>query len=189
MFRKILVPLDGLELSERAIPFVKRLLQENAAAVTLFMVGVTPKATIRRRKGPRRPIAMPGGMGAPMSGLVPAMPPEYVETKDQAVERRESEMLAYLQGVSESFRAGEAPVRTAVQFGDAAHEIVSKAERGGFDLIVMSTRGRKGIEETLFGSVTLDVVHSGVAPVLVIPPLAHTDEIRAAPTHGRQPVS
>jgi nucleotide-binding universal stress UspA family protein len=53
--------------------------------------------------------------------------------------------------------------------GEPAKEIIDFARRGQFDLIVMATHGRSGLQRTLHGSVTAAVIRSGVAPVLVIP--------------------
>ena len=44
------------------------------------------------------------------------------------------------------------------------------AQQRGIDLIVMSTRGRGGIQRMFLGSVTDRVVRSAGLPVLVIPP-------------------
>jgi len=54
--------------------------------------------------------------------------------------------------------------------GYAAEEILTMAEQEQVDLIVMGTRGRKGIDRLLFGSVAERVVKSASCPVLTIRP-------------------
>jgi len=54
--------------------------------------------------------------------------------------------------------------------GDPAEEILRTVDSEGIDLVIMGTHGRKGLEHTLFGSVTENVVKKCPAPVLVINP-------------------
>lgn len=52
--------------------------------------------------------------------------------------------------------------------GDAALQIKKFAKSEKVDLIVMATRGRKGITRAVLGSVADDVVRADIAPVLLI---------------------
>jgi len=171
MFEKILVPLDGSALSEEALPIAKRLLEGGAGEATLFIAGEAPSPTRRRRPGLRVALPIAGAAAAPfLSAVLSPAPPAYVETKDQAVERREHELLEYLDQAGRPLLATGRPVHAAVHFGEPAKEVIDFARRGRFDLIVMATHGRSGLEETLHGSVTAQVIRSGVAPVLVVRP-------------------
>lgn len=172
MFKKILVPLDGSALSETAIPLVRRLLEGTPAEITLFAVDEAPHETVRRRRGLRSPVLVSVTPGA--AATVPLVfepgPPAYLETRDQAIERREHELIEYLIGVGQPLAAAGCAVQAAVHFGDPAREIIAFARRGRFDLIAMATHGRSGLRQTLQGSVAAEVVRSGVAPVLVVRP-------------------
>ncbi len=170
MFKKILVPLDGSSLSEQVIPLATELLDGCAEEATLFTVGHPPKATRLRRKGLRRPLPL-AALGGTLSGIVvPAMPAVYAETKDQAIEREEHELLMYLDRAGRPLVRTGRPVHGAVHIGDPARELIDFAREGGFDLVVMATHGRSGLSQTLQGSVTAEVIRSGVAPVLVVRP-------------------
>lgn len=70
--------------------------------------------------------------------------------------------------VAENFQGVDA--RGVVVVGYAAEEILALAETENADLIVMGTRGRKGIDLILFGSVAEKVVKSSKCPVLTIRP-------------------
>lgn len=170
MFKKILVPVDGSRRSEQVIPLVEELLEGGAQEATFFRVGEAPKATMQRRKGSRRPVPLAMVGGASPSGLIPAVPPAYVETKGQAVERREHELLEYVDHVGRPLAESGGTIHAAVHFGEPANEIIELAKRGQFDLIVMATHGRSGLRRTLQGSVTAEVIRSGVTPVLVMRP-------------------
>lgn len=58
-----------------------------------------------------------------------------------------------------------------VVVGYAAEEILSLAEIEKADMIVMGTRGRKGLDRILFGSVAEKVVKSSTCPVLTVHPV------------------
>ncbi len=170
MFKKILVPVDGSSFSEQAIAVASELLAGGAGEATLLTISEAPKATRRRRKGLRRPVLLASMMGSAPNFVLPADLPVYVETKDQAVERREQEMLEYVNRVGRPLAETGGSIHTAVHFGDPAAEIIAFAKKGRFDLIVMATHGRSGLRGTLQGSVTAEVIRSGVTPVLVVRP-------------------
>lgn len=170
MFKQMLVPLDGSALSEEVLPLVKGLLEVGVEEATPFTAGEAPQATRRRRRGLRRSLPLAGSSVAAPSAVIPATPPAYVETKDQAVERREHELLLFLNQVGRPLLEAGGPVHTVVHFGDPAKQIIDFARSGRFDLLVMATRGRSGLRETLQSSVTSEVIRSGVAPVLVLRP-------------------
>ena len=52
--------------------------------------------------------------------------------------------------------------------GDPATVIKKFAKSEKVDLIVMATRGRRGIRRALLGSVADDIVRSDIAPVLLL---------------------
>jgi nucleotide-binding universal stress UspA family protein len=180
VFKKVLVPVDGSTLSEEVLPLATALLSGCATEVTLFIVADEPEGTRRRRRGLSQPLpvgSMPasGGVGP---DVLPASPPAYAESKGQALARREDELLTYLNDAGKALVATGHPVHAAVHFGHPAKEIVGFAKRGGFDLIVMATHGRSGLSERLHGSVTAEVIRSGVAPVLVVRPRDRTKKRR-----------
>ncbi len=70
--------------------------------------------------------------------------------------------------VAQNFIGVEA--RGVVVVGYAAEEILALAEKEQVDIIVMGTRGRKGIDLILFGSVAEKVVKNASCPVLTIRP-------------------
>ncbi len=178
MFKKILVPVDGSSFSEQAIPAARELLTGGTEEATLLTISDAPKATRHRRRGSRRPVPVGAMSGFAPTGVLPVDPPVYAETKDQAVERREQELLAYVNQAGRSLAETGRSIHTAVHFGDPAVAIIDFAKGGQFDLIVMATHGRSGLRETLQGSVTAEVIRSGVTPVLVVRPKKRRSKAR-----------
>lgn len=171
MFSKILVPIDGSQPSLEVLPVVGRLVEGTRAEVTLLTAGQPPNATtVRQGKSVRRAVPLTTLPGTPIRGVIPAEATVYAENRDQAVERREHELLEYLAGVARPLIDAGCRVHMAVHFGEPVEEITELARRGGFDLIAMATHGRSGLSRALHGSVTSGVVRSGVVPVLVVRP-------------------
>lgn len=83
----------------------------------------------------------------------------------EALEREGEDHLAELAADGEE-RGLE--VVTAVRDGTPHREILEYAEGAPVDLIVMGTRGRRGIDRVLLGSVTERVVRLADVPVMTI---------------------
>jgi len=168
MYRGVLVTLDGSPLSEAVMPVVADLVAGTEAVVTLLTVGDVPSATVEGPIETVQPFIFLT-LSAPAVRFASAAP-KYVETKTQAIERREEELAAYLGQKAEPLRKLGVEVNTIVQFGNPAERIVSYARRPEIDLIVMATHGRTGLRTVIFGSVAGRVLYSGVRPVLLVRP-------------------
>ncbi len=66
-----------------------------------------------------------------------------------------------------------AKVRQSLIVGDPVSEIIRHAEEEDIDLIVMATRGRRGLSRLFMGSVTEQVIRCAPCPVLAIRAKAH----------------
>ena len=61
-------------------------------------------------------------------------------------------------------------VHVNVVVGDPAGEILKAISQYDIDVVVMATHGRKGLEHTIFGSVTEKVIRKAPVPVMVVNP-------------------
>ena len=174
MYRGILVTLDGSPLSEAVLPVVADLIAGTKAVVTLLAVGEVPSATIAEPTETVQPFIFLS-LSAPAVRFTSATP-KYVETKTQALQRRDDELAVYLEQKAEPLRKLGVEVNTIVQFGNPAERIVSYARRPDIDLVVMATHGRTGLRTVIFGSVAGRVLYSGVRPVLLVRPGKLDDE-------------
>ncbi len=59
-------------------------------------------------------------------------------------------------------------VKTLLEQGDYAHEIIEVAKRKDCDLIMMGSRGMSPFKELLLGSVSLKVMHHASCPVMIV---------------------
>ena len=145
MFKHILVPTDGSELSQatakRAVSFAK----DAGARITAFFAK------------PEYPIAY-FGEGALID---PTTPDKFAELADQQATQYLGEVLAMCaaEGVECS---------TTSATSDVPYEaIIQAAETSGCDLIFMASHGRRGFSGFLLGSETNKVLTHSKVPVLV----------------------
>ena len=145
MFKHILVPTDGSQLSEdtfrRAISFAR----EAGAKITAFFAK------------PEYPIAY-FGEGALID---PTTPEKFAELADQQA----GEYLGKMKSLCE-----EAGVEcdTVSTTSDVPYQaIIDAAGKAGCDLIFMASHGRRGISGLLLGSETHKVLTHSTIPVLV----------------------
>ena len=145
---RLLVPLDGSEFSEAALPVAFELIQQLGGELLLMEV-VTPVDQVVAAGGPGGPIV--------------------VEVAD--VEALLAAARQYLDGVAGrlSEQLGAPPPRD-LRVGDPAQMIADTAREHGVDLIVMSTHGRTGLARTAFGSVAGGVLRHASAPLLLVHP-------------------
>ena len=154
MYSKLVVPLDGSENSERSLPYVTELAKAAGSTIHLLQV-ITRSEELQL-------------MGSAEASF--ALTEQYQTMADQLIASRMAEAERYLAEVQYRLEAEGIKVSSAVTEGAAAEKIVDYAVGEDADLIVMSTRGKGGIQRFLLGSVTDRVLRSAQIPVLAIPP-------------------
>lgn len=143
MFAKILVPLDGSELAERALKPALEIARAAAGEITLLTVPVY------------RQVLVPGPTGY---GLV---------IPDQMLDMQYEEASQYLTTIQGSL--DQSLVRSAqIVRGDVAGAIVDFAAEQGVELIVMTTHGYSGFTRWMLGSITERVLRKAPCPVMVV---------------------
>ena len=154
MFSNILVPLDGSELSERALPMTQDLARSSDATVHLIhMVSRAHELAAGR-------------------GVEPVQAAEI--ERDMARQLTESQLnrgRVYLEQKGSQLSGAGIKVETeyTVKAGDPAQNIIDYVKEHDISLVVMSTHGHGGIRRLLVGSVTDRVIRSCEVPVLVVP--------------------
>lgn len=142
MYRRLLVPLDGSALAEKALPHALAVARLFGSELILLRVVVSPYALVA-------PDLILAGAEADLSSL-----------------RGQAE--AYLRSVAARLEAEGAAVRTVVCEGPVAEAILEQAEALAADLIVMSTHGRGGVRRWVYGSVAERVLQGATCPILLI---------------------
>jgi nucleotide-binding universal stress UspA family protein len=144
MYSKILVPLDGTELGERAVQHAEEIGKLSKGEIILFQVVQNPIRSY--------PIA---------AG-------QTEETK--AAQEVADKAMAYLQKVASPLTAKGIKVRCDVEVGEPTGKILGKAHDEDVDLIVMSTHYHGEFYKGVMGSVAEKVLLGTKRPVLLAKP-------------------
>ena len=142
MFKRILVPTDGSDLSEKAI----------AAAIDLAQ---TLKATV---------VGMTTLEPYSYSNLSEYRP----ETLDDYEARMDQAGAERLGRIADAAARAGVPVETVSAKSFSPYEaIIDTAKTRNCDLIVMASHGRRGLNAVLLGSETQKVLTHSIIPVMV----------------------
>lgn len=161
---KALLPLDESEFSRQALSVVAKTLNPEISLLTLLRVAGQPQLPDGRPVPPM----IHGGALSPKEAMVRTQSPYpiYLDELRASIEAELERKLA--DDVSKLVDLGFA-VTTEVRFGDPAQEIVTEAKKD-YDMIVMATHGRSGLNRMMMGSVAEKVMRNAAVPVMMFKP-------------------
>jgi nucleotide-binding universal stress UspA family protein len=146
MYKKIVVPLDGSKFAESALEHVK----------TIALGCPVNKVILLR-------ILVPV--------IVDARDYIAAESIHEAEEQLEADAKEYLEKTAAGLRKKGLSVEIRMEIGtEPAEKILEVAKEEKADLIIMSTHGRSGFQQWIFGSVAHRLlVHSSVPILMAVP--------------------
>jgi nucleotide-binding universal stress UspA family protein len=145
MFKHILVPTDGSQLSVETVKRAVSFARESAARITFFYAK------------PEYPVAF-YGEGALID---PTTPEKFAEMADMQAKE-------ILDACAQEATAVSVTCATLAATSDIPYEaIIDAASTAGCDLIFMASHGRRGFSGLLLGSETQKVLTHSKIPVLI----------------------
>lgn len=144
MYTRIVVPLDGSEVSEAALPEAVR--QAKAFDLPLHLLRVVDTRVLEQ-------------VGGSAAAFNYAMLGEMFSEESDDAQR-------YLADVKRRLEAEGLIVTTDVRVGPIAQGIVETLKPG--DMIVMGSHGRSGLRRWMLGSVAEEVLRHATVPVLMV---------------------
>jgi nucleotide-binding universal stress UspA family protein len=142
----ILVPLDGSELAERALPVAMRFAEAHGAVLHLAEV-IGPRV----KDDESQPLTVSAALAMGFSDE-----PDVLKATFDVV-------TAYLNKVRDQVGGGD----TSVLVGPAEERLIEYIESTPINLVIMTSHGRGGFLRTALGSVT-DRLLGGPVPVLIV---------------------
>ena len=140
---KILLPVDGSELSLEAVRF----------AVRLARTGLRVKAVLANVQEPASLYEM------------------VVAHDADVIDRISAEAGVHaLQAAEELLKQAGIPYEREVAKGDPAHTLLDIVERFGCDMVIMGARGLGTLRSALLGSVSHEMLHAAGVPVMIVKP-------------------
>lgn len=138
--KKILVPIDGSEVSLRAVDLAKSMFQLQDKAITIFSV-------------------IPNNVNFYITNA---------ELLEQINEASSSKTEQLLQNIVKGFEGLPGRVNYHYTVGDPATEITKFAEENDYDIIVMGSRGLGALSKTILGSVSTKVLNRTKTTVVIV---------------------
>jgi len=143
MFKRILVPTDGSEITMKAIDTSIALAKSVGAQ--LYTISV------------KEPFPY-----SAISEMQPTPPQEFFDAQERIAAKR-------VQAVSDASNAAGVPCQAhTVEALHPWEAIIDHAKRMDCDLLVMASHGRRGVSALLLGSETQKVLTHSKVPVLVV---------------------
>ncbi len=147
MFKHILLPTDGSELSNKAVKQAIAVAKVHGARITAMNVVGEPHFHVITK------------------GLtIPDLPRLERQLEEARTARAEEMLEAVRRSASE---AGVECDAVAPVSNVPYKAILKQAEESGCDVIIMASHGRKGLDALLLGSETVKVLTHSAIPVLV----------------------
>ncbi len=141
MFKRILVPLDGSERAEQALPVAARMARGSGGSVILLqVVDITASSY--------------GYVAPPLIG-------SHIETSL-------NEARKYLTDVTTSEMFNGVPTEIYLPFGSVTSQILLVADSSQADSIVLTSQGLTGVTRWVLGSVAEYIVRHASLPVLLL---------------------
>lgn len=141
---RVLVPVDGSRLSERAVAAAERFAVPGRGPIILLHV---------------------------LPPINPGRAARVDATSAHAtLDRAYAKAWRYLERLQKRLERRGLTVRTVVRSGQAVDEILACARDERADVIAMSSHGRSGLQRVLLGSVAQAVVRNARLPVLLVGP-------------------
>jgi len=144
LIKRILVPLDGSNMSEASLKIIEPMAFGLKAEIVLFQA-VEPVRYI------------PG---------FETMVPNVVLPSDDEVKNTAAR---YLREIEKPLAQRSIKTSSAVVAAAPADAIIDYADSGAIDMIAMTTHGYSGIKRWVFGSTTEKILQAANKPVLLIP--------------------
>ena len=152
----IVVPLDGSELSERAIPYATMLAKTNGARLLFLLVWEEADEAL--------------------TATLPEVSDELFRTGEQYYEN-------YLKDVAQRTQAQGVAVDGEAITGNAVDEVLRVVRERDASYVVLSTHGRSGVTRWVYGSTAGRLIQEALVPTLVVGP--NTPEAKGVPSVKR----
>ncbi|MBS2036350.1 universal stress protein [bacterium] len=146
MYRKILVPLDGSQKSELALPVARQLAEPMGSEVCLLVAVDLGKVLFVDRQS--------------------KLPTDFEKLGNQQLK----EAQKYLHEVQERLGGADLKVSIHVEQSDPRDAIIHYASEEDVDLIVMASAGKSNWMRWISGSIADQVLRTSPCPVLVVRP-------------------
>lgn len=143
MFKRVLVPVDGSDTSDKAVKIARKMMEEGSIQEITLLHVLQPSE-----------IMLFNGLNMPID--YPQFYNELNKAAGKILDKAKADLDA------------EVGVTTHLEYGSPADIICRMAEQEKYDLIIIGNRGLNTFQRVLLGSVSNKVITLAHCPVLVV---------------------
>jgi nucleotide-binding universal stress UspA family protein len=175
--------LDGSKLAETVLPHVEKIAR-GCAVPQVILVTVTQPVRVKTPKGERieqLPVKYQSSIiyyGTSMSNIGGEIVPATLMDLPVTIGKMAKTGYDYLARVAQKLKDNGIQVTIAVLIGDIAEEITHFAKEEKADLIVMASRGKRGLRRWDVGNAAEKVFRNTDIPILMVKPPAGFKETK-----------
>lgn len=158
MPKSVLVPVDGSNFAEHALPYALGIARRTGASLHLALVHV------------------PAELVSPSYPLADAM-----ESRDAELREHDT---AYMEALVERLRPSGVELKPVLLRGRVPTALADYVEDEALELVVMTTHGRGGLQRAWLGSTADSLIRNCMIPILLVRPAADTREIGPDSDHA-----
>lgn len=153
MFKRLLVPLDGTPLSEKALHYAVKISAPESHIILMIVAEIPLRQT-----------------GYAADGLPPPLfTPDILEKINAETAQVREKLEVYLQKTAQALLQTGRHVEAVISTGLPEQEILAAADKLHPDVIVMATHTKGGWRRWFVGSVTQRVLNASPVAVMVVP--------------------
>jgi nucleotide-binding universal stress UspA family protein len=142
MYNQILIPLDGSELAEMALPHAQSLARKYDATLILLSIVTPPTITSRGAKA--------------------------MELFEEQINTLMQDADEYLDKLKRRLAEKKIKTETYTKLGPVVKSILEYADNDDVDLVLIASHGRSGLGRFFFGSVAAGILNRVGQPLMVI---------------------
>ncbi len=154
-FKKILVPLDGSEFSERILAYVRAIDPSFKSVILLLAVPEVPE---------------------------PKLYGTMADVIEQYRSQAEVKARVYLESIADVLKENGLQVKTVVTGTNPATTIAAVSKKERVNLIMLATHGRGGLDRVFMGHVADRIVQQTTCPIFLLP--IHEKRTAGGGTHS-----
>lgn len=158
----VLVPVDGSNFAEHALPYALGIARRTGATLHLALVHV------------------PAEILSPHYPLVDAL-----ESRDAELREHDA---SYMEALVERLKPSGVDLKPALLRGRVGSALADYVDDAAIDLVVMTTHGRGGLQRAWLGSTADSLIRHSMIPILLVRPAQDTREIGPDSDHEFQKV-
>ena len=177
MYKKVVVPLDGSELAELALPHLEEI-AKGCSIPDILLVSVTekikgriPQSEVQEPFVPEKPVAeTPPPFGTLQVAVVYSTPAQRLQEIPITMGKMARTASEYLCRTAECLEEKGFSVTAAVLIGDPAEQIIHYVNEQKADLIIMASAGKAKGSRWDMSKIAEKVIKETTTPVLLVKP-------------------